>query len=189
MNKTFKARERFRKRAPGGGRPRKSAKEKLLDGNRGKRKLELAAQAAGERELNIPLADGRSIPDFAPQEAIIFYNAFVAKLRTWIQTTEADEPALVLLSVVWARAMSAMRGMKKGLTVDKHRNPADGVFRDAVDMFIKLGSRFGLTPSDRGRLILLGGTKRPEEEQPEKTAQAPAADSTLDGDWMPKNVQ
>jgi P27 family predicted phage terminase small subunit len=74
--------------------------------------------------------------------------------------TVIDRAALVAYCEAWATYCDAMEAVRAHGSVVPGRNdtivknPAFQVARDCVDTMVKLGARFGWTPSDRARLSI-----------------------------------
>jgi P27 family predicted phage terminase small subunit len=151
---------------------KKSAKERRLDGNPGRRPI--------HNEPDLPKWIGDGLPPYAPKEAQAFYEMFVPQLKLMLVAAKIDEPAIVLMCASWGLSMKALskvaraitkRGRNRGKADKAVRNPAHSVWNDNVKIFLSLASRFGMTPADRARLF--GGPTKKEEEG-----------DTLDGNWV-----
>lgn len=143
-----------------------------LEGNRGKRKLPVEPEV-------MPIS-GSSIPRWFPVQSKEFYDRYASEIRRLSGAGESDEAALQALSLAWGIAMDAAERAVEGKLTSKNVNkqlrkhPALTVWRDNLQIWINLASRFGLTPADRARIFsekksdadplsVLDGEYRPEQ--------------------------
>ncbi len=147
------------------GRPRKPSRQRLLEGNPGRRPIPV--------EPALPVLGG-GIPDWLPADAGKLWSEFFPKFQNCIFTSELDGPMIALLCSTWDLSMRSLRKLQReGLTRNGRKNPAATIWRQNVGLFMQIASRFGMSPADRARLFAGHG--------PEKD---PGGD-TLDGNWKP----
>lgn len=123
-----------------------------LKGNPGKKKL-----SGGEPE---PTKGAPKPPADLTGEALAEWSRVVPELDRLGLLTKVDRAYLVAYVEAWATFNSARAAMREygalvaGRDGGMVKNPAAQVMRDAADLMLKFGSRFGLSPSDRTRLSL-----------------------------------
>jgi P27 family predicted phage terminase small subunit len=134
------------------GRPPKPTALKALQGNPGKRPLNGAEPQ--------PSADIPEPPVTLKGEGRAEWRRVVPELARLGLVTKVDRAYLVAYCSAWgtfeaARIAMAEHGpLVNGRDGNLVKNPAAQVMRDAADMMIKFGARFGLSPSDRSRLAV-----------------------------------
>lgn len=134
------------------GPPPKPTALKILEGNPGQRKL--------NTEEPKPTPGAPRPPADLKGEALAEWGRIVPELERLGLLSKLDRAYLVAYCEAWASfdaARAAMvehgplvRGRDGGLV----KNPAAAVMKDAADMMLKFGSRFGMSPSDRSRLTV-----------------------------------
>ena len=124
----------------GRGRPRKSAKLKLMEGSH------VPCRDGDEDE--IVLADGVPSPPYPLKgEALKHWNELVPRLTQMGVSSEVDSHSLALMCQAWA----SIRKLQP--KVDKEPDgPARMPWLGFTKQWVELASRFGLTPSDRAKL-------------------------------------
>jgi P27 family predicted phage terminase small subunit len=121
-----------------------------LKGNPSKKKLS-GAEPEPTRGAPRPPADLKG-------EALAEWGRIVPELDKLGLLTKVDRAYLVAYCEAWAAfnearaALSEYGALVAGRDGGMVKNPAAQVMRDAADMMLKFGSRFGLSPSDRTRL-------------------------------------
>jgi P27 family predicted phage terminase small subunit len=121
-----------------------------LKGNPSKKKL-TGSEPAPSRGAPRPPADLKG-------EALAEWGRIVPELDRLGLLTKVDRGYLVVYCEAWATfdqaraAMAEYGALVAGRDGGLVKNPAAQVMRDAADLMIKFGSRFGLSPSDRTRL-------------------------------------
>jgi P27 family predicted phage terminase small subunit len=91
-------------------------------------------------------------------EALAEWGRVVPELTRLGLVTVVDRAYLVAYCSAWATFEEARAAMQDhgplvtGRDGNLVKNPSAQVMRDAADLMIKFGSRFGLSPSDRTRL-------------------------------------
>ena len=91
-------------------------------------------------------------------EALAEWGRIVPELDRLGLLTKVDRAYLVAYCEAWATFNAAREAMAEygplvaGRDGGLVKNPAAQVMRDAADLMLKFGSRFGLSPSDRTRL-------------------------------------
>lgn len=156
------------------GRPKTPIARRKLEGNRSKRRMPT------EPEI-LPVA-ASGLPDWYPKSSHAFYTRYAPEIRRLSGAGESDEAAMQALSLTWGLAMDAAHKAVRGRLTQKdvnkelRKHPGLQVFRDQMQLWINLASRFGLTPADRARMIgkheerdknsgLLNGQWREEKAQ------------------------
>lgn len=143
------------------GRPPKSSRQRLLEGNPGRRPIPV--------EPVVP-ALGGGVPTWVPPDARRLWSEFLPRLQTCGFLAEADGPMLFLMCQAWSITMQSLRKLKRqGLTCKGRKNPAGQIWRDNANLFLQIASKFGMSPVDRARLF---GGQPPDDPG-----------STLDGNW------
>ncbi len=131
------------------GPPPKPSKLTELRGNPSKKKV--AAEPEPSRGAPRPPADLKD-------EALAEWGRIVPELDRLGLLTVVDRAYLVAYCEAWASFNSAREALAEygplvaGRDGGLVKNPASQIMRDAADMMLKFGSRFGLSPSDRTRL-------------------------------------
>lgn len=121
-----------------------------LRGNPGKRPLNEA-----EPE---PTKGAPTPPGDLQGEALAEWGRVVPELERMGLVTKVDRAYLVAYCEAWDtfnQARAAMREhgpLVEGRDGNLVKNPSAQVMRDAADLMLKFGSRFGLSPSDRTKL-------------------------------------
>jgi P27 family predicted phage terminase small subunit len=121
-----------------------------LKGNPGKKKVS-GVEPEPARGAPKPPAD-------LSGEALAEWGRVVPELDRLGLITKVDRAYLVAYVEAWATFDSARAAMREygplvaGRDGGMVKNPAAQVMRDAADLMIKFGARFGLSPSDRTRL-------------------------------------
>lgn len=134
------------------GRPPKPTALKALEGNPGKRPL--------NRVEPVPSAAIPEPPVTLKGEARSEWRRVVPELARLGLVTKVDRAYLVAYCSAWgtfeaARIAMAEHGpLINGRDGNLVKNPAAQIMRDAADLMIKFGARFGLSPSDRTRLAV-----------------------------------
>ncbi len=139
------------------GPPPKPRKLKLLEGNRGKRSLDLDEP---QPELGAP-----SMPDDLSPYAAEAWADLVPKLDRMGLLTEVDGPALrVLCEAISQHRRAVERVNASDVLIEGARgdgaqvkHPAMQVIRDTAATIRSWSAAFGLTPSDRTRMAIPGG--------------------------------
>ncbi len=134
------------------GRKPKPTALKILEGNPGRRPLNPAepAPAAGARPPNCP----RHLDPDARRE----WRRLARQLHGLGLITQVDRSALAAYCQAWSRWIAAEKIIAAdGLTVTTDKgnliqHPAVGIANKALDLMLKFGVEFGLTPSSRSRL-------------------------------------
>jgi P27 family predicted phage terminase small subunit len=127
-----------------------------LKGNPSKKKL--TAEPEPTRGAPRPPADLKG-------EALAEWGRIVPELDRLGLLTKVDRAYLVAYCEAWATFNAAREAIAEfgplvaGRDGGMVKNPAAQVMRDAADMMLKFGSRFGLSPSDRTRLSVPSGTE------------------------------
>lgn len=121
-----------------------------LKGNPSKKKL-TGSEPEPARGAPRPPADLKG-------EALAEWGRIVPELDRLGLLTKVDRAYLVAYCEAWSAFNSAREALAEygplvaGRDGGLVKNPAAQVMRDAADMMLKFGSRFGLSPSDRTRL-------------------------------------
>ncbi|WP_326827374.1 phage terminase small subunit P27 family [Streptomyces sp. NBC_01751] len=132
------------------GPPPKPSKLVGLKGNPSNKKL-AGSEPEPRRGAPRPPADLKG-------EALAEWGRIVPELDRLGLITVVDRAYLVAYCESWAifdqsrSAMAEYGPLVAGRDGGLVKNPAAQVMRDAADMMLKFGSRFGLSPSDRTRL-------------------------------------
>jgi len=132
------------------GRKPKPTRLKILEGNPGKRPLNLNEPQCEE---GIP-----ECPEFLCTEAKQEWNLLAPMLHNSGLLTKLDRNALAALCQVWARWLKAEELLKKhGLLVKSPnnflmQNPALAIANKSLEQMRLLLTEFGLTPSSRSRI-------------------------------------
>ncbi|MEV5080320.1 phage terminase small subunit P27 family [Streptomyces sp. NPDC056159] len=132
------------------GPPPTPSKLTELRGNPSKKKL-----SGGEPE---PTRGAPRPPADLKGEALAEWGRIVPELDKLGLLTKVDRAYLVAYCEAWSTFDAAREAMAEygplvaGRDGGLVKNPAAQVMRDAADMMLKFGSRFGLSPSDRTRL-------------------------------------
>jgi P27 family predicted phage terminase small subunit len=126
-----------------------------LKGNPSKKKL-AGAEPEPRRGAPRPPADLKG-------EALAEWGRIVPELDRLGLLTLVDRAYLVAYCEAWAsfnaarEALSEYGPLVAGRDGGLVKNPASQIMRDAADLMLKFGSRFGLSPSDRTRLSVPSG--------------------------------
>ena len=150
------------------GRKPKPLGQRRLEGNPGKRRM--------PQERSLPPAVPGAPPAWWPADAREFDRLYGTQIRSAAEARNIDEPAYQLMALAWGRAIQSARLLRREGLKPKHRkgrHPVESTWRESVQLFTGIASRFGLTPSDRARLLTI------EQAQPRETG-------ILDGDWQPE---
>lgn len=153
------------------GRPPKPLAQRRLEGNPGRRPL------PDEPKLT---ASTSTFPSWMPEYGKELWEQIVPLLRREMKAVSIDDPALVGMCLSWGFAMQAAKRLKReGLIKAGAKNPLTQVWRDNLKSFYDFASKFGMTPSDRARLMtdLLVGEKP-----------ATTGEGVLNGDWTPETT-
>lgn len=133
------------------GRPPVPTQLKVLSGNPGRRPI-----AVNEPK---PAAVSLAPPSYLRGEALAEWKRLAPELSKLGLLTVADVSFLTVFCESWAmyRAASAILAEQGPLVKSARdesyvKNPAAQIMRDAADVMLRYGSRFGLSPSDRVRL-------------------------------------
>lgn len=143
------------------GRKPKTAAQKLLDGNPGKRKIRPDLPAPS----GAPPMPERLIVDPA---AVAKWQEFVPILLDLGTLTKADGEALATLCEVYSAAQSCLLELRATGPVMRtdlggvKPNPAGPLYRGLVSLQASLMGEFGLTPTSRTRLG--GKEEKPTDE-------------------------
>ena len=133
------------------GRPPKPAALKAINGNPGNRPI----PRNPEPTRGAPLPPGN-----LKGEALAAWGRIVPELDAIGLLTKVDRDYLVAYCESYATFDTARRIMAEdgplvyGRDGGLVKNPAAQVMKDAADMMLKFGGRFGLSPQDRARLAL-----------------------------------
>lgn len=121
-----------------------------LKGNPSKKKLS-GAEPEPTRGAPRPPSDLKG-------EALAEWGRIVPELDRLGLLTKVDRAYLVAYCEAWSAFNAAREALAEygplvaGRDGGMVKNPAAQVMRDAADLMLKFGSRFGLSPSDRTRL-------------------------------------
>lgn len=132
------------------GPPRKPSAIRKLEGRESK--------PSEVRNEPRPTAGAPAPPGDLTPEARAEWARMVPELERMGLVARIDRAALVVYCEAWsafddARQSLAEHGpLIEGQKGNLVRNPAAQLMRDAADLMLKYGSRFGFTPSDRTRL-------------------------------------
>lgn len=131
------------------GPPPKPTRIKELNGNPGQRPL--------NKDEPKPRQGAPKPPPHLTGEALAEWGRIVPELDRIGLLTKVDRAYLIAYCEAWATFDEARQQISRdGILVPGRggmvRNPAAFVMKDAADMMLKFGSRFGLSPSDRTRL-------------------------------------
>ena len=131
------------------GRKKKPTAIRLLEGNLGHVPINPAE----------PKFTGRPIcPMWLTPVAKTEWKRIVPKLIKLGVATEADQSALVGYCEAYARMREAAKDIQKRGVAMKNgngtpiRNPAAGVFNDAVGTMMRIACEFGMTPASRTKI-------------------------------------
>lgn len=134
----------------GQGRPSKLTSLKILEGDRSSRiNTNAPAPAVGDIRM----------PSWLPARAKRLWQALAPDLQHREVLTPWDVPLLAQWCVAAAQARDAATHLaQEGEVIagakGRVKNPWFQVWRDSMDVMLRIGARFGLTPSDRGQLKL-----------------------------------
>ncbi|MBK3559323.1 phage terminase small subunit P27 family [Streptomyces sp. MBT56] len=98
-------------------------------------------------------------------EALAEWGRIVPELDRLGLLTKVDRAYLVAYVESWASFNAAREALAEhgplvaGRDGGLVKNPASQIMRDAADLMLKFGSRFGLSPSDRTRLSVPSGNE------------------------------
>lgn len=132
------------------GPPPKPTALKILEGNPGQRKLNTTEPQ--------PRAAAPLPPAQLVGEALAEWGRIVPELDRLGLLTVVDRAYLVAYCEAWATFDAARQAIAEygplvaGRDGGMVKNPAAQIMKDAADMMLKFGSRFGLSPADRTRL-------------------------------------
>jgi P27 family predicted phage terminase small subunit len=139
------------------GRPPKPAALKALAGNPGQRPIKPEPE---------PTKGAPRAPHDLKGEALAEWGRIVPELDALGLLAKVDRAYLVAYCESWASFDQARQEVaERGALVTGRdgylvKNPAAQIMKDAADMMLKFGSRFGLSPVDRARLTV----DKPEED-------------------------
>lgn len=145
---------------PRGGQNKKSAAEKRLAGNPGRRPL------GGDGPRPLPVAP--RCPRGLPEGAKAKWRQLAPKLRRLGLLTEVDGEAFAALCLHWSLMLDAAADVEEhGLLIDgprgaKVKNPSLQVLRDNSAAFAKYAVAFGLDPTSRNRVVV---TRTDEDDE------------------------
>ncbi len=128
-----------------------------LKGNPSKKKL-TGSEPEPSRGAPRPPADLKG-------EALAEWGRIVPELDRLGLLTKVDRAYLVAYCESWASFNAAREALAEfgplvaGRDGGMVKNPASQIMRDAADLMLKFGSRFGLSPSDRTRLSVPSGSE------------------------------
>jgi P27 family predicted phage terminase small subunit len=134
------------------GRPPKPTRLKILQGNPGKRPLN---RAEPQPELGVPTR-----PEWLSPEAKREWSRVVPELARLGLIARIDRALIAAYCVAWGNYVEALADIKehgKYFVTDRGYEgprPSVGIAAKAVEQMLQLSARFGLTPSDRGKLHL-----------------------------------
>lgn len=143
------------------GRKPKTAAQKLLEGNPGKRRIKPDLPAA----TGVPPMPERLMVD---PVAVAKWQEFVPILTDLGTLTQADGEALATLCEVYSAAQSCLLELRATGPVMRtdlggvKPNPAGPLYRGLVSLQTSLMGEFGLTPTSRTRLG--GKEEKPTDE-------------------------
>ena len=148
------------------GRKPKPTALKLIEGNRGKRRL-------NESEPKPP-PGAPDCPEWLHPEAAMEWSRVVPALDLLGLLTKVDQVALAVYCQAWARYVEAEQAITSGGSVIEGRygirpSPYVSISNRAVATMRAYCTEFGLTPSSRGRMSIggvRGGTECPRCELP-----------------------
>lgn len=135
------------------GRPKKPTNLKVLEGNRGKRKLP-------KGEVSYDLSKNPAPPDWLNEEGKALWKRIAPLLVATRCLTDADLPAFEGMCQTWGEYVEFERTLAEDGYVFKTPNGyvqsrPEAVLADkALSRFHRLAARFGLTPADRAGLVL-----------------------------------
>lgn len=141
---------------------------KELKGNPGKRPIKVEIQPT--KGAPVPPADLKG-------EAFAEWARIVPELEKVGILCTIDRAYLVAYVEAWSAFCEARESLHtEGATImgrdgGKVRNPAAVVMKDSLDMMLKFGAKFGLSPADRARLAK---APEPEGSKDDATAEAEA---------------
>jgi P27 family predicted phage terminase small subunit len=132
------------------GRKPKPSYLKIVDGNRGKRRINSL-----EPKLRIP--EQLTCPVRLDADGLKFWKHFATLLRDLRVLSEADLHSLAAGAQWWSVYQRAMRSLAKKLTIESEANgevarPGVAIARQAFSAAWTIMASFGLNPGDRGRL-------------------------------------
>lgn len=149
------------------GPPPKPTALKILEGNPGQRPI-------GEEPK--PRSGAPLPPAHMSGEALAEWGRVVPDLDKIGMLAKVDRAYLVVYCEAWQAYCEASQALRDHGVVVKGRedtlvkNPAAQVMRDAADLMLKYGSRFGLSPSDRVKLAVQPAQDEGAEGSPERAA-------------------
>lgn len=133
------------------GRPPKPTALKVLEGNPGQRPI---------KEEPKPRSGAPKPPADLTGEALAEWGRIVPDLDRIHMLAKVDRAYLVVYCRAWGTYCSAVQALEElgpiipGREGTLVKNPAAQLMRDAADLMLKYGSRFGLSPSDRVKLAV-----------------------------------
>lgn len=147
------------------GRPKKPAAQRKLEGNRSRRPI--------PKEPNVePLRLG-ICPEWFPPAARWIYDELGPRLRAEVKAGTIDEPALLAGSLAFGLGMQDGQKATKAKGQDRYR--AQRMFRQQMELAMKIFAKFGMSPSDRTKLVA----------DAQVVTDAVVTDDILDGEWRP----
>lgn len=126
------------------------------------------AEIAGDPKLK---TEAPKPPTWLSKEARAEWNRVVPALASAGLLCKIDRAALAIMCKSWADYIDASKRIKKeGDTyLMPHGqlcvNPLVGIRKQAFADWVKLASMFGLTPSSRARINVVGEPEKPEKEE------------------------
>jgi P27 family predicted phage terminase small subunit len=154
------------------GRPPKPTVVKELQGNPGQREVgeEPTPDKGNEKTTT-------HCPPELKGEAFAEWNRLAPELYRLGLLTKVDRSYFQAYCESWGTYYEAMRYVEDhGIIIEGRqgpvKNPAMQVAKDSLDGMLKFGTRFGLSPADRARLAVKGGT---EDDSPAKDDGTPQA--------------
>lgn len=153
------------------GRPPKPTAIKKLEGNPGKRKLNNKEPKPTKESFTSP--DSRLVP-----EGKRVWKRICTELNALGLLTVLDREALYIYCDAFSRLVEARKFLKEnGETFegkDKQgflkiqRYPQVQTYKECAEICSRIGSRFGLSPSDRVRLAVEGGDSTDLDDETEQ---------------------
>lgn len=142
------------------GRKPKSVERKILEGNPGKRVLPAVTSVGGKGEITKPW--------YLSEGAGLLWDEFVPVLNASGLLDRADSLLLAQFFEAMSMSITAVEQLSKAGIVQSSfsantgdevlkAHPAVGVWKKAVETMDKIGSKFGLSPSDRARFSVASG--------------------------------
>lgn len=137
------------------GPPKTPSRLNELRGNPGKRAVN-GSEPEPTKGAPLPPADLQG-------EALAEWGRIVPELDSLGMLTKVDRAYLVAYCEAWSTFNDARQAMREhgplvsGRDGNLVKNPSAQVMRDAADLMLKFGSRFGLSPSDRTKLSVPSG--------------------------------